>query len=101
MNWQNTPGSLDSGTEVENSHYDHSLITDTVGTLFGQRITPRETEVVVQVLEGHSSESIAKSLGISVGTVRIHRRNIYAKLRISSQQELFSIFFNNITAEKN
>ncbi len=43
---------------------------------------------------------IAKSLGISVGTVRIHRRNIYAKLRISSQQELFSIFFKKITSER-
>ena len=31
-------------------------------------------------------------LGISPGTVRIHRRNIYAKLRINSQGELFSKF---------
>ena len=68
------------------------MIENTVSTLFSQRITPRETQVVAQVLEGHSSDSIAKNLGISVGTVRIHRRNIYAKLRISSQQELFSIF---------
>ena len=42
----------------------------------------------------------ARNLGISVGTVRIHRRNIYAKLRISSQQELFSIFFRKITADQ-
>ncbi|MHA1159113.1 MAG: LuxR C-terminal-related transcriptional regulator, partial [Alphaproteobacteria bacterium] len=49
--------------------------------------------------EGHSSEAIARNLGISVGTVRIHRRNTYAKLRISSQQELFSIFFKNVTAD--
>ncbi|NIQ08738.1 MAG: helix-turn-helix transcriptional regulator, partial [Gammaproteobacteria bacterium] len=39
----------------------------------------------------------ANSLGISTGTVRIHRRNIYAKLQISSQQELFAIFFKKIT----
>ena len=70
------------------------------GDLFGQRITPRETQVVAQVLEGHSSDSIAKNLAISVGTVRIHRRNIYAKLQISSQQELFSIFLKRITAER-
>jgi DNA-binding CsgD family transcriptional regulator len=85
-------------TGADETHHDHSLIANTVGKLFGHRITPRETEVVAQVLEGHSSESIAQSLGISVGTVRIHRRNIYAKLQISSQQELFSIFYNNITA---
>jgi len=83
------PSSLEAG---EN----HTLIEDTVRALFGARITPRETQVVAQVLEGHSSDSIARSLGISVGTVRIHRRNIYAKLQISSQQELFSIFFHKI-----
>lgn len=55
-------------------------------------LTPRELEVVGLVLEGHSSESIAKLLGISPGTVRIHRKNIYAKMRISSQRELFAIF---------
>jgi len=74
----------------------HKIIEDTVGALFSPRITPRETQVVAQVLEGHSSDSIARSLGISVGTVRIHRRNIYGKLQISSQQELFSIFFQKI-----
>lgn len=47
-----------------------------------------------------SSDSIAKDLGITVGTVRIHRRNIYAKLQISSQQELFSIFFKKITTDR-
>lgn len=55
-------------------------------------LTPRELEVVGLVLEGHSSESIANILGITAGTVRIHRKNIYAKMRISSQRELFAIF---------
>ena len=55
-------------------------------------LTPRELEVVGLVLEGHSSESIANQLGISAGTVRIHRKNIYAKMRIGSQRELFAIF---------
>jgi DNA-binding CsgD family transcriptional regulator len=56
------------------------------------QLTPREMQVVGLVLEGHSSESIANLLAISAGTVRIHRKNIYAKMRISSQRELFSIF---------
>lgn len=55
-------------------------------------LTTRELQVVGLVLEGHSSESTANLLGISAGTVRIHRKNIYAKMRISSQRELFSIF---------
>ncbi len=73
-----------------------SIIENTVASLFGARITPRERQVVAMVLEGYSSESIAKRLKISVGTVRIHRRNIYGKLCISSQQELYSIFFKEI-----
>jgi DNA-binding CsgD family transcriptional regulator len=55
-------------------------------------LTPREREVVELTLRGHSAEAIGRLLGISPGTVRIHRRNIYAKLRISSQGELFSAF---------
>jgi DNA-binding CsgD family transcriptional regulator len=95
--WQDIPEKFDIEAAVDEPHRGRALIESTVSTLFSQRITPRETQVVAQVLEGHSSDSIATNLGISVGTVRIHRRNIYAKLRISSQQELFSIFLKKIT----
>lgn len=95
--WQGIADSFYTESKPVEIQEDHSLIEKAVGDLFGQRITPRETQVVAQVLEGHSSESIARSLGISVGTVRIHRRNIYAKLQISSQQELFAMFFKKIT----
>lgn len=47
----------------------------------------------------HSSDSVARSLGIAVETVRIHRRNVTGKLQISSQQELFAIFLKRITEE--
>lgn len=98
--WHDVPEKFNAGTMVDQSHRERSLIEQTVSTLFSQRITPRETQVVAQILEGHSSDSIAKNLAISVGTVRIHRRNIYAKLQISSQQELFSMFFKKITARR-
>ncbi len=95
--WENVSGEFEIETGSDASDESRSVIESTVRDLFSERRTPRETQVVAQVLEGHSSDSIAKSLGISVGTVRIHRRNIYAKLQISSQQELFAIFFKNIT----
>ena len=57
-------------------------------------LTPRERQVVELTLRGHSADAIGKLLAISPGTVRIHRRNIYSKLRISSQGELFSMFIN-------
>ena len=43
-------------------------------------------------LRGHSSESIGFNLGISLGTVKTHRKNAYAKLGVTSQSELLSVF---------
>lgn len=60
---------------------------------FGEGLlSPRERQIVEYTLKGHSADAIGQLLAISPGTVRIHRRNIYAKLRISSQGELFSRF---------
>ena len=59
-------------------------------------LTAREREIVEHTLKGHSAEAVGRILGISPGTVRIHRRNIYAKLRISSQGELFSRFIQTL-----
>ncbi len=49
------------------------------------------------MLRGHSSESISRRFGIYTGTVKIHRKNIYAKLGISSQSELFSRFISYLS----
>ncbi len=98
--WRKVPDQFNIKLGKHEVPEEHSLIENTVSAMFRNRLTPRETQVVVQVLEGHSSDSIAKDLGISVGTVRIHRRNVYTKLQISSQQELFAIFFKGITSKK-
>jgi DNA-binding CsgD family transcriptional regulator len=60
---------------------------------FGQGVlSPREQMVVQLVLRGHSAASIARNLDIAEGTVKNHRKSVYAKLGISSQRELFSRF---------
>jgi DNA-binding CsgD family transcriptional regulator len=59
-------------------------------------LTQREREVVEFTLKGHSAVAVGKILEISPGTVSIHRRNIYAKLRIRSQGELFSGFIKTL-----
>lgn len=59
-------------------------------------LTARECEIVRMVLRGHSSESIGRHCGITTGTVKIHRKNIYAKLGISTQSELFSLFISEL-----
>lgn len=60
-------------------------------------LTPRERDVVRMVLRGHSSDSIGRHLNITTGTVKIHRKNSYAKLGISSQSELFSHFISHLS----
>ena len=57
-------------------------------------LSKRELEIVTLILKGHSSFSIAATLGLSPNTVKVHRRQAYAKLTISSQAELFHLFLN-------
>ncbi|MCB1386499.1 MAG: helix-turn-helix transcriptional regulator [Nitratireductor sp.] len=67
---------------------------------FGQDVlSRREIEIVSLVLKGHSSISVGEVLGITPGTVKIHRKNIYAKLGISTQAELFNKFIRYFTGE--
>lgn len=60
--------------------------------LDGRGVTAREAEVADLVLRGHSNGSIGAVLGISTETAKVHRKNLYAKLRISSSFELFRLF---------
>lgn len=55
-------------------------------------LSKRELEIVTLILKGHSTYSIAANLGVSPNTVKVHRRQSYAKLSISSQAELFHLF---------
>lgn len=54
-------------------------------------LSPREAEIVQLVLSGHSTPTVAAVLGISPGTVKVHRRHAYAKLGVTSQSGLFSL----------
>ncbi|AYC32490.1 LuxR family transcriptional regulator [Pseudomonas cavernae] len=65
---------------------------------FGQQVlTEREQEVCRLLLRGHSAKSSARVLEISPETVRMHRKNLYTKLEISSQAELFAQFIDWLT----
>jgi DNA-binding CsgD family transcriptional regulator len=59
-------------------------------------LSERERVIVAMILQGHSSRSVGLQLGIAEGTVKIHRKNIHAKLGISSQAELFALFLNHM-----
>jgi len=54
----------------------------------GDRLTPREREIVQLIAEGRTSKEIASSLGLSVKTVEAHRANIMNKLNVHSASQL-------------
>jgi DNA-binding CsgD family transcriptional regulator len=79
------PGQLDSALKYFGTAY----------------LTGRESQVVQLFLHGHSTKSIAERLGISPETVKLHRKNSYAKLDVSSQAELFYLFIDSLASLTN
>lgn len=58
-------------------------------------ISPRETEVLYYLGRGYNHGYIARKLFLSENTVRTHVRHIYAKLNISSREELLNLIDEN------
>jgi PAS domain S-box-containing protein len=51
-------------------------------------LSPREMEILTQILSAHRVPQIAQALHISPHTVRNHLKSIFAKVGVSSQAEL-------------
>lgn len=56
-----------------------------------EALTPREREIVVLVSEGRSNKEIARRLGLTDGTVKIHLHKIYRKLDVSNRTALAAL----------
>jgi two-component system nitrate/nitrite response regulator NarL len=50
-------------------------------------LTPREREIIAHLAEGQSNKAIARDLGISDGTVKLHVKAILRKLNVRSRVE--------------
>jgi two-component system response regulator DevR len=50
-------------------------------------LTPRETEILLLVAEGHSNSKLARMLWVTEQTVKFHLSNIYRKLDVSNRTE--------------
>lgn len=62
---------------------------------FGSSIlTAREQEIVRLTMRGYSDKLAARELEISPGTVRNHKKNIFSKLQVSSQGQVFGLFLD-------
>ncbi|MDH3672045.1 MAG: response regulator [Gammaproteobacteria bacterium] len=63
-----------------------SPTSDELAAPFGD-LTPREREILCHVSEGQSNKVIARELGISDGTVKLHVKAILRKLGVHSRVE--------------
>lgn len=74
-------------------HLEHAL-----GSFGSSLLTPKECEILHFVLHGYSVKYIAEKLENSVETIKHHRKNIYLKLDVTSQSELFYLFIASLKA---
>jgi FixJ family two-component response regulator len=51
-------------------------------------LSPREREIMLQVVKGRLNKQIAGDIGISEATVKVHRSNLMRKLNVRSLPEL-------------
>ncbi|EGO96905.1 LuxR family transcriptional regulator [Acidiphilium sp. PM] len=63
-------------------------------------LTYQQRRIVQLILRGHSTLSISTIIGSTEGTVKIHRKNIYRRLGISSQSELFGCFIKSLFGDE-
>ena len=54
-------------------------------------LTEREVEVMSLLAKGRNASFIQDALFISYGTVATHRKHVYQKLNVHSQQELMDL----------
>ncbi len=55
-------------------------------------LSPRERQIARLAARGGSARQIAARVAVREGTVRVHLRNIYAKLGVRSRAELARLF---------
>lgn len=55
-------------------------------------LTPKEREITMLSLAGFNNEAIAKQMKVTQGTIKNHKKRLYAKVDVTSERELFSMF---------
>ena len=83
-----------SGVRAAGERRPTSIIDNLIVSLksrHGVGLSRRQAEVALLILQGHSSPSIGLHLGVSPQTVKVFRKQLYARCGISSQAELFGL----------
>ena len=51
------------------------------------RLSPREREVLLELVEGHSNKAIARLLGMTEATVKVHLKSVLRKIRVENRTQ--------------
>lgn len=89
--WARPAGGDDRSTSM------HARLTQCFENFGDELLTQRERQITQLLLRGFSTKAIARELDIAPGTVMVHKRNLFSKLGISSQFELFSRFIDSLS----
>lgn len=73
------------------SYISPELARQLAGRAPGERLTPREIDVLMLLARGAPNKTIAETLGIVEGTVKLHVRSILGKLGATSRSEALVI----------
>jgi DNA-binding NarL/FixJ family response regulator len=63
--------------------------------VLGCTLTPREYEITTLVSAALSNKEIARRLGVTEGTVKVHLHNIYQKARVRNRTALTLRYHSN------
>lgn len=86
------------GTGGQASRALHARLTECFDNFGAGLLTRREQQTTQLLLRGYSTKAIARRLDIAPGTVMVHKRNLFRKLGITSQYELFSRFIDALSS---
>ena len=53
----------------------------------GVRLSPREREVLSHVVEGHSNKAIARRLGVTEATAKVHLKSVLRKINLNNRTQ--------------
>ena len=89
--------------------HDHSAVTHlipsgiesqidlAIRTFGSSLLSTREKDVLELMLRGYTTGASAQKLGIALETLRRHRANMYRKLDVNCQTDLFSLFISALS----
>lgn len=81
---------IELGLARDRARRENEKVLGTLRARF-ETLSPREREIMIQIVQGRPHKQIAEDIGISTPTVAVHRSNLMRKMNVRSLLELCRI----------